>query len=203
MPTPIDHGMDADKLLQAAVAGHPEAIHDLCQLLWPEVAAYLERRLPLFLLRRSDASDIAQETMLLATQHLHQFAGRTVKELRAWLRKSARRQAWRAVRHSRSKRRSIARELPLDRKLLPIADLAAHHRAASSDEGHSELIAILQAAMDRLSVEDQEIIGWRFSEDAGIEVIAARLQINLPAARKRLQRALGQLRQELERRDIE
>ncbi|MFO0939210.1 MAG: sigma-70 family RNA polymerase sigma factor [Pirellulales bacterium] len=64
---------------------------------------------------RFDASDIVQETLADAQQHLESYRGRSDAEFTSWLRKILARNLLDAVRRVRSRKRDIAQERRLQR----------------------------------------------------------------------------------------
>jgi len=77
--------MDNDDLLNRARKGDREAWNLLLQRIRPMVQAYLLRRIN----QDSDASDLANVTLLRADQGFANFRGDTYRQLEVWIRKIA------------------------------------------------------------------------------------------------------------------
>lgn len=73
------------------------------------------------------------------------------------------------------------------------------NHSEKEESGKSEVTIQLERAKELLSEPDRLLISERFDEGLSIDLIAERLEISKSAVRKRLSRALQELRQILER----
>lgn len=76
----------------------------------PFLKAIAAAEFPDHLQSRIDDSDLVQETLLKATQNIHQFQGTTECELESWLRESLRNQIRDSVRFHSRQQRDVAME---------------------------------------------------------------------------------------------
>ena len=146
-------------------------------------------QLPDDLRAKGGASDLVQESLSAAHFARHQFHGRTMSELRAWLRTILRNKLatfYRKYRHVAA--RDVTREGPLRAEVLvapdaPVAELIRR-------ENHRDVAA----AVARLSEVDRLAIVLRIDHDLPFAEIGARMGRTEEAARKVFTRALTALR---------
>jgi RNA polymerase sigma-70 factor (ECF subfamily) len=149
------------------------------------------------------ASDIVQETFLEAHQHLGRFRGSTRPELLAWLRRilecrlSNIRRAYCAT-----DKRAVARESPLvgtDRFHDEAPDALVSPTPSPSNHAiRSECARALEQALGRLPDHYRQAVVLRHQEQLAFSEIGQRLNCSTEAARKLWNRAIHQLRLELE-----
>jgi RNA polymerase sigma-70 factor (ECF subfamily) len=149
------------------------------------------------------ASDIVQETFLEAHQHFGKFRGSSRPELLAWLRRILEcRMANTRRSFLATEKRAIAREVPLAGegrfKGGNSGALESHSQSPSSHAIRKEWAQALEEALGRLPDHYRQVVVWRHQEQAGFEEIGRRLGCSTEAARKVWNRAIHQLRQELE-----
>jgi RNA polymerase sigma-70 factor, ECF subfamily len=193
--------LDTDALIQQASRGDGSARQRLLVRhqgrLRQMVAVRLDRRLS----HRIDPSDIVQEALTDAAQHLSEYLRDRPLPFYPWLRQFA----WQRLlevhrQHIQAKRRSVLRE-EVDDPLLPepssralVDRLLASGTSPSNRLIRDELRRSVQAALARLSQGDREILVMRHLEQLTAIEIGAVLEISPGAVRARLLRALERLR---------
>ncbi len=130
----------------------------------------------------TDADDLAQDTWV---RYLTYEQERPVRESGALLSVIARR-VW--IDHVRRDRR---------RGLVMSSVNGDEDRADAASDFVAPTVSRLDllAALRQLSLEDQKLIRWRFSDGQSLDYIAQRLQITPAACRQRMVRALRRVRQ--------
>src|SRR5262245_31341944 len=102
------------ELLQQARSGDAEALQLLLQRYREFIRLVVSCHSPGQLRARLDSSDLVQETLLQAAQHIGQFQGHAEEEWRAWLGRIAEREViHQARRHLDAAKRARSREQPL------------------------------------------------------------------------------------------
>lgn len=149
-------------------------------------------------------SDLVQETFVQAQQKFHQFRGTTQPEWLAWLCRILMTKLSRERRrYQGTKKRNVARELPLagddvDLQAV-IASLSAPSPGASL--ARNELSEILAAEIDQMPPEYQQVIELRNWQRKSFAEIGQAMGRSAEAARKLWTRAIDQLSGALERLD--
>jgi RNA polymerase sigma-70 factor (ECF subfamily) len=196
---------EIELLLDRASRGDGEAVEQLLdrhrRRLRRMVAVRLDPRLAV----RADASDIVQETLLLAAARFPNYLrNRDSVPFYVWLRGLA----WDKLlelnrRHRQAQRRSVTRELPAT--ALPehanesLADrLLAVHRTLSGELILEEVRGRVQACLAMLKESDREVLVLRYLEQLPSAEIASVLGLPTRTVRARHARALERLRQLLE-----
>lgn len=153
---------------------------------------------------RVDSSDIVQETLLRAAQHLGQFEGRRAEEWRAWLARIAEHEVVHQLRHHvGAARRSVERERPLQppassgNRRSQLGQWALSQSTPSQAALHRERVLELANALGRLSGDYREVLVLRHLEGLDFAEIARRLDRSEGAVRVLWTRALKKLRGEL------
>jgi RNA polymerase sigma-70 factor (ECF subfamily) len=162
------------------------------------VAVRLDRRVA----ARVDPSDVVQEALAEAAQHLDEFLRTRPLPYYSWLRQFAWERLVKLHRHHiRSKKRSVTREEPWSMPLpedsvLRLARLVAGGASASPSQAliRNELRQRLRAALDQLAPHDREILVMRNLEQLPVAEIAEVLGLTEGAIMVRHLRALRRLR---------
>jgi RNA polymerase sigma-70 factor (ECF subfamily) len=152
------------------------------------LAAAIEE-LPPHLAAKGGASDLVQQTFAQAVTSEHQFRGRTLAELRAWLRAILRTEA--AVfrrRFLQTAARDVRREVAIDGSLAQ--DTQTPVTAVLQSE-QSERVA---QALTQLPPEQYQAVVFRMEDELSFSEIGERLGKSEEAARKLFTRALDRLR---------
>jgi RNA polymerase sigma-70 factor (ECF subfamily) len=196
---------DTEELLERASHGDATSLQQLLvrhrDRLCRMVAARLDRRVA----TRVDPSDVVQEALAEAAQHLNVYLRTRPLPFSAWLRQFA----WERVvklhrHHIHAQKRSVSREeawsmpLPDDSVLQLARRLLASDTSPSQALIRDELRQRLRAALDQLAPHDREILVMRNLEQLPIAEIAAVLGLTEGAVKVRHVRALQRLRSILE-----
>jgi RNA polymerase sigma-70 factor (ECF subfamily) len=199
MSVPLDP--ESDELLDRAGRGEDAARQQLLALhrdrLRRMVAVRLDRRLA----ARIDPSDVVQEALADADQHLDEFLRDRPMGFYPWLRQIA----WERLvdlhrRHIHAQRRSIVREEGLqpdgpDESARALADLlVASGTSPSRGVIRAELRERVQDALVRLSPRDREVLVLRHLEGLATAEVASVLGTSVGAVMTRHTRALVRLR---------
>ncbi len=134
---------------------------------------------------RDVAEEVAQDAFVLMARKAKQLGKRTC--LSGWLYKST---MWLAANRRRKERRRLNRESRAAENLKNEGDSASVWE---------RVLPVLNQALSQLPSKDREVLLLRYYEDRDLKDVAARLGINEEAAKKRSQRALSKLRQQLGR----
>ncbi len=195
---------ETDTLLSQAARGDQEAVTRLLTIYRDRLRRMVASRLDDRLAARLDASDVVQETMLVAAESLPKFAQERPIPFYAWLRLLA---SQRLVdlqrRHLGAQRRTIFREQPMACMNDTTLHLLARQLLAQGPGPHSEALRQerllnLRQTLEALAPDQQEILSLHYIEDLTLAEAAAVLQITAQAARMRHLRAIKRLRELLE-----
>ncbi|MEX2137704.1 MAG: sigma-70 family RNA polymerase sigma factor [Pirellulales bacterium] len=199
---PDDDSAETKRLLGAIQAGERGAF----DLLFAWHRGYLidaiRFRIDPQLRGRVDASDIVQEAQLEAYRRLDNWFQRRPMPFRLWLRKTAQERLQKARRrHLRATGRAASREvdLPARSSLVLVKHLAAPGHNPDQHVANQELAERVRYSLAKLNEVDREVIYMRIFEGLAHDEIAAVLDIEPAAVRKRFGRALLRLRSELVR----
>ena len=132
--------------------------------------------------------DLASETFMQVSKHVHHFSGRTEADFRAWLYAIAT-TSIRAYARKEIRRKKQFAAAVQDGALTVDQASAAPERAGDT--------AMLYEAVGKLSIEQQEIVILRFFEGLKLKEIASVLDKKPGTVRVALSRALGKLRESL------
>jgi RNA polymerase sigma-70 factor (ECF subfamily) len=197
----VPQDVDTDQLLQRADQGDAEARQQLLvrhrQRLRQMIALRMDRRLA----ARLDPSDVVQETLAKAVQHLSDYLRHRPLPFYPWLRQLALdRLAELHRRHIQARKRSVTREeapVPVfpDESVLELAALLLARGSSPSTRLHrQEQRERVRAALGQLADSDREVLVLRHLEQLPTRDIAAVLGITEGAVYTRHLRALDRLR---------
>jgi RNA polymerase sigma-70 factor (ECF subfamily) len=152
--------------------------------------AVASAEMPGTLTPKGGASDLVQETLAKAHAARDRFHGRTLGDLRAWLRGILANEIAMFRRHYRAACRHTGREVPVE---------AGANRAAAGPAPvelviRAERFAALAAAVADLPADTGRVVRLRMDERLTFLEIAARLGRTEDAVRKSFARALDHLR---------
>jgi RNA polymerase sigma-70 factor (ECF subfamily) len=182
-------------LIARARQGDRSALDELVRACREPLRALAERRLGRRLRARLDASDIVQQTLLLAARDFAAFQGTAEPELMAWLRRILEHTVIGAVRtHVAAQGRSVAQEAPLP---AGPAELAAEQTSPSQKVARGQARLRFLAALERLPPDLGEAVRLRHVEGLPVDEIARRLQRTPLAAASLIKRGLALLRRQL------
>jgi RNA polymerase sigma-70 factor (ECF subfamily) len=189
-------------LLAGSRGGSREALGRLLEGCRRYLLGVAEGELDHDLRSKGGASDIVQETFLVAGRDFAGFQGSTPEELRAWLRQVLLPRVGAFTRRYRATgKREIGREIelggggswggieqvPAGSTLTPSGVVIEHERAVA-----------LRRALDQLPEEYRRVVILRFEEQRSFEEIGRLTDRSPDAARKVWSRAMERLRQEWE-----
>ena len=190
LPSPDEAGTrgEFEKLLWAARQGDREAAAGLLEhyrnyLLW-----LANKRLPGNMIGPAGASDMVQESLVLAQRNFGQFKGEGEKEWKGWLKTILHHRVDDLIR-SQPK---IERQ-PLHESNSELVDSAS---SPSATLARLEQAATVRHALEQLPEHYQEVIRLRETEELSWEEVGQQMQRSQEAARKLWSRAidcLGQL----------
>jgi RNA polymerase sigma-70 factor (ECF subfamily) len=145
---------------------------------------------------KGNASDLVQETFLLAQRGVGGFRGRTASEWRLWLRTILiRNLAKERRRFGATAKRLVQREVTIPDEMR--VECATDTETPSRNLALREREAALFQGLQRLPDHYRDVVVWHHRERLSFEEIGRRSGISAEAARKLWTRALGRLRREL------
>lgn len=151
--------------------------------------------LPAELRAKGGASDLVQETMAAAHRCREQFRGRSLSELRSWLRGILLNElAMFRRRFMETAARDVAREVPLELVQLCSSTRQTNH---SDHLVRQEELSFISEAVQRLPDASREVIRLHFENGFGYSAIGERMGRSSEAVRKLLSRAIKELQHEL------
>lgn len=183
-------GVEPNELVRRVLAGCTDSSTELVQRFTPRLLILLERRLPG---GRSDAEDIAQESLAKAFQSLDRFDSKyqfstwlytiAIRQATDFLRKEKKRPRWQSM-------ETIESELP------------AKHDLSLCEK--SEVLADVWSVARSILVESQYVVLWlKYGEGLSIQEIAEVLKKTQIGVRVQLHRARSRLSKEIHRTDRE
>jgi RNA polymerase sigma-70 factor (ECF subfamily) len=150
-------------------------------------------QMPGRLVAKGGASDLVQETLVAGYRNQHQFRGRTLGELRCWLRGILLNELASFRRRYRASSRDVAREVPVG--ATAEASQPATRASALDELIRVERVQVVAAAVGRLPADAREVLVLRLNQKLSFREIGARLGRTEEAARKSFARALDRLRE--------
>ena len=187
-------------LITRARSGDSTALGELLDKYRDQLRILADRDLSDRLQRRVDASDIVQQTFLIAHRCFEQFRGESDPELIAWLRQILNQNVQEAVRrHVHAQQRTISQEVSLQSAgttSLPF-DPPASDPTPSRVVARSESASALQAALDSLPEDQRQAVRLKHIEGRPVAEIAQTLGKSEAAVAGLLRRGVVALRQKL------
>ncbi|MHC4137607.1 MAG: sigma-70 family RNA polymerase sigma factor [Planctomycetota bacterium] len=194
-----DESREVRRLLEQARAGSDKALDRLLDGYRNYLIFLARTGLESEMRPKADASDVVQETLLLAYRSFGQFRGETTGEFTNWLRQILARALATLVRRYRATAaREMDRERSLERILhessIALADvLPAPGPSPSEDARRHERSVALANALERLSEDYRRVITLRSLEQRSWETIGEEMGRSPAAARMLWTRALQAL----------
>lgn len=186
-------------LLRAARDGSRSKLGELFERTRRYLLLVANRTLDSELRQKQAASDLVQETFLEARKNFAQFRGETQAELFAWLCRILDNKSHDVTRRFRSAAmRDVDREQSLDD-----SDVAMGHELADRGQTPRALAAVreevadLEAALQRLAEDHEQVIRLRSFERLSFADVGQRMGRSADAARKLWVRAIARLQKEL------
>jgi len=195
-----------ETLLGAARLGDSDAVNRLLEKHRAPIRRLVQLRLDRKVQRRVDVSDVVQDVMIEASGRLEKYLSNPSMAFHLWLRQIA----WDRIidtyrRHRVSAKRNMDREQPMaapagpDQSTMELAvQLCDPGLTPSAAATQREIAAKVEAAIDKMDEQDQEIILMRHYEHLSNLEIAEVLGLNPPAASMRYLRAVRRLREMLQ-----
>ncbi len=143
------------------------------------------------------ASDIVQESLMLAQKNFEQFRGHSEQELRGWLRTILVNDLRNNRRQFASQKRDAGRELNLQEKSAVKNHLVDPLLTPSSDAMQRERAKVLSDALRRLTEDHRLVIRLRNFEQLDFAEVGSRMDRSADAARKLWARAIESLQSQL------
>ena len=189
-------------LLAAIERGEKSAVNQLLALHRNYLKRIINIRLEPQLRGRIDASDIVQETLVVASRRIRDYLDRRPTSFRIWLRRKALEQLIDQRRYHRRKKRDVANEIAVDNPSSLAIAKAFMGDSVCRRKMRQELLEQVHVAMESLSETDREILLLRHAEELSNAEAAEVLGIEAKAASARYGRAVLRLSTELRRQGV-
>jgi RNA polymerase sigma-70 factor, ECF subfamily len=188
--------IELETWIEAARQGDREALGQALSSVRDYLLLVANEGLEPALKAKGNASDLVQETFLLAQRGVENFRGRTASEWRHWLKRILIRSiAQERRRFATTAKRQVQREVTIP-DLMQLKN-AAYVETPSRNMAMRELEAALIEGLERLPGRYREVVIWHHREQLSFEEIGRRYGIKADGARKLWTRALGRLRKEI------
>jgi len=174
----------------SATRGDPVAIEEVLRAYLPRLQRFVHLRLGPQLRAREDTLDIVQSTVRELLQQ-PDFEWRGEIEFRAWLFQAALHKILEKQRFHGAEKRAADREVQADRPSAAFGDAIADHASPSRIATAKEELQRLEAAIDRLTEPQREVLTLARIVGLPHAVIAERLGKSEVAVRQLLVRAMA------------
>ena len=174
----------------SATRGDPVAIEEVLRAYLPRLQRFVHLRLGAQLRAREDTLDIVQSTVRELLQQ-PDFEWRGEIEFRAWLFQAALHKILEKQRFHGAEKRAAHREVQADRPSAAFGDAIADHASPSRIATAKEELQRLEAAIDRLTEPQREVLTLARIVGLPHAVIAERLGKSEVAVRQLLVRAMA------------
>jgi len=190
-----------EELIRRAQAGEEDALNQLCTDFRPMLRLVAQQAIGPEIARRTDPSDLVQQTELEAVRAFACFRGSSEKEFVAWVRQILKRNVANVVRDNRAAKRDLRKEQPLH-NVNPSASLTWHHPA---DAGKSPSQRVMQgeaalqlsSALEELPENQRTAVRMRHLEGCALSDIAEAMETTPGAVAGLIRRGLSALRQHM------
>ncbi len=183
-----------DRLLQAAGMGDRSALSELVDMHRDYLRRVIELRLDAALRGRVDASDVVQETQIVATRRIEEFVQRRPTSFKLWLRGEAMQQLGaQRRRHLGAARRAVDRECRMSDASSQLIARNLIRGTPSKIIERKELAERVRQIIETLPEADREMLILRYVEELSNSEAAELLGIERATARQRHGRALKRL----------
>lgn len=196
MDEAFSDSQETHDLLAKARTGKPGAFDRLFARHRDYLRRMIEMRMDKRAGRRFDASDIVQETHLLAAERLADYLERRPMPFRLWLRRTAYERLLKMrERHVLAQKRSVRREVPISQhSSLDLARRLVSVEASPSEQfDRREMASRVRRAIARLADADQEIVLMLDVEGLSSDEVGHVLQLDGSTVRRRHARILMRL----------
>jgi len=184
--------------------GDTAALGPLIEQHLPGLRAYVRLRCGPALRARESASDIVQSACRDVLENLDRFQWNGEAGFKAWLYATALRKIADRAEHWGAQKRDAKRDVPLEvgrasrEGDAPLGALYASIASPSAAAAGRETLEQLEAAFDRITEEQREVIVLARVVGLSHDEIGERLECNAATARQKLFRALSALSEALE-----
>lgn len=184
-------------LITQAKAGDADAIGKLLSKYRNYLLLIANQDLDDGLRSKLGASDVVQETMLLAQQKFEQFRGDSEKEFLGWLKKILANDMHNNRRQYATQKRDAGLEQNLQAQSSMKQILVDGNLTPSSDALQRERAKVLAEALKQLSEDHRQVIQLRNFEQLDFSEVGNRMDRSADAARKLWARAIESLHAQL------
>ncbi len=196
---------DFGQILDRARLGDHSAIGDLWDLSRRYLLLIANQDLNADMLKKFGASDVVQQSMIIANRKIEQFEGSTKSEFMAWMRQILINECRQTSRmYQGTEKRDIRREQAIqhhDDSVRSDYQPDDPHRTPSTQAAADEQIRLVQLALSQMDPEQRNIIEMRNWQELSFEEIGEVIGKSAEASRKAWSRAIVKLEQELNRRN--
>jgi RNA polymerase sigma-70 factor (ECF subfamily) len=190
-----------DQLIDQIRRGDAEAQGRLLEHYRPYLHLLAEQAIGPTIRKRSDASDVVQQTFLDACRDLQTFRGSTEAEFSAWIKRILARNVSNLVRDQRAAKRDVTRDQPLYHQdgsaslvwYQPAADGPSPSQLLMQGEAAIRLAAVLVS----LPADQREAVRLRHLEGWSLIQIAQHMDRTTTAAAGLIKRGLQTLRKQM------
>ena len=187
-------------LIDLAKTGDSQAFGELCQLSQKYLLLIANQDLNSQMLQKFGASDVVQQSMIVANNKIDNFRGSTKGEFFAWMRqilinecRQTTRGFQQTVKRDVTRERYIAKQSDESRQ-LQLDDPNLTPSTAAANEQQFQLV---NAALGKMDSLDRQVIEMRNWQELSFEEIGRDIGKSSDAARKIWSRAIIKLEQEL------
>jgi RNA polymerase sigma factor (sigma-70 family) len=185
---PVADVNSSSALILRARDGDVEACNELCARYLPRLRRWAHGRLPSWAREHLDTEDIVQDTLMQSVRQLPAFTPQHERAFCAYVSQALRNRLRDAMR--RATTRPPGQALPID--------LQAREPSPLEQAVGGQMLVRYDAALQRLSDRDRELILARVELGLGYEEIAGLLELtSIPSARVAVSRALVRLAVEM------
>ena len=188
---------DFEKLINEARSGDPDAVGKLLANYRNYLLLIANQDLDLNLRSKLGASDVVQESMMMAQQNINQFRGNTEKEFLGWLRTILVNDMHNQRRQFKTQKRDTGLEVNIQEQSSVKNRLIDGLSTPSTDAIQKERAKILADALDQLTEDHRQVIELRNFEQMDFEAIGQQMNRTAGAARKLWARAVEALQTNL------
>jgi len=191
-----------EQLMKLVAEGDPEALGQLFLQYLPRLKGLVSARIDPRIAARVDESDVMQEVHVEVIRRMQEYLEKPSVPFYDWMRFLTKQKLDEIVRrHLGVQARDVRRERPLkkinsgDSSMFLAGVLSGKINSPSSVAGKAEVKTLINAAVNKLSPIDREILLLRHVEQLRTAEAAEQLDISQNTCRQRHIRALKQLRE--------
>ena len=190
-------------ILERAKTGDPSVVGQLYEISQKYLLLIANQNLDPVVQQKLGASDVVQQSMVVANHKIGGFNGKTKGEFLAWMRKILINECRQAVRGFRkTEKRNVGRERSM---AIPGSEsgevqLVDRFLTPSSEAATNEQLCLVADALQQLPDIDRRVIDMRNWQELSFDQIGIEINKSPDAARKIWSRAILRLESELRRR---